>query len=395
MSVKSSSTRKKATVPKPGRPPKTPGYKPFWHSRGGWTIKIDGKGVYLGRDATKAEAKFRDKVLPNIRTGHQPNADRLTLGELIAAYLGFHESRVSTGQLSEQHFKYYRYGCKAILRHLGSGYPVEDIRPLDVAPVRDQLIQKYAPHTAEKYIRTIRSLLTSAHKSLQLIDAPVRFGDGLKAPDARAFRKHEYNKGRLYLEADEIVRLLNVSDARWQAMILLGYFAGFYPGDLAELPIDKLQLGTDDGWLDWNRPKTLEHRRAYLPRLLVRPLKHYLEHKPQPNSLDGDGYAFLNNYGDIMSSGAFSQLVKRHFKKAGITGVSFRYLRNACATYGDQAGDARALSLVMGHRQGTSGHTLGSRDTTGLYVKAIDDERLKAIGCYLEKQLLDAMEAVQ
>ena len=98
MSVKSSSTRKKATVSKLGRPPKTPGYKPFWHSRGGWTIKIDGKGVYLGRDATKAEAKFRDKVLPNIRTGHRPNADRLTLGELIAAYLGFHESRVSTGQ---------------------------------------------------------------------------------------------------------------------------------------------------------------------------------------------------------------------------------------------------------------------------------------------------------
>ena len=178
-------------------------------------------------------------------------------------------------------------------------------------------------------------------------------------------------------------------------MILLGYFAGFYPGDLAELPMDKIELGTEDGWLDWNRPKTMEQRRAYLPPLLVRPLKQYLENKPHSSSPEGDGLVFLNNYGYAMSSGAFSQLVKRHFKRAGITGVSFRYLRNACATYGDQAGEPRALSLVMGHRQGTAGHTLGSRDTTGIYVKAIEDKSIKAVGSYLEKQLLDAMEAGQ
>ena len=110
MSKQSTTLRKKPPSPTPGRRPKIPGYTPFWHSRGGWTIKIEGKGVYLGRDATKAEAKFRDKVLPNIRTGHNPNADRLTLGELVVAHLAFHENRVSTGQLSEQHFKYYRYG---------------------------------------------------------------------------------------------------------------------------------------------------------------------------------------------------------------------------------------------------------------------------------------------
>ena len=81
MSDNSTTPRKKPPAAPSGRQPKTPGYKPFWHSRGGWTIKINGKGVYLGRDTKKAELKFREQVLPNIRTGHAPNADRLTLGK--------------------------------------------------------------------------------------------------------------------------------------------------------------------------------------------------------------------------------------------------------------------------------------------------------------------------
>ena len=42
--------------------------------------------------------------------------------------------------------------------------------------------------------------------------------------------------------------MLLVSDARWQSMILFGYFAGFCPGDLAVFPLNKLELNQNDGW---------------------------------------------------------------------------------------------------------------------------------------------------
>ena len=395
MSDKSSSTRKKTTASKPGRRPKITGYTPFWHSRGGWTIKVEGKCVYLGRDATKAEAKFRDKVLPNIRTGHKPNADRLTLGELVAAYLAYHENRVSAGELGKASFKYYRYGCRTILKHLGSGFAVEDVNPGLLAPIRAKLILDYVPNTAEKYIRTIRSLLKSAHESLQLIDSPVRIGDALKAPSARLYREHEIQKKEPYLTCEEVARLLLVSDARWQSMILFGYFAGFCPGDLAVFPLNKLELNQNDGWLDWYRPKTKEHWRAYLPPLMVRFLNEYLASKPAAKEEAANGLVFLTRYRKQISADGLGQRAKKTiFRKAGVPGT-FRWLRNSCATLCDDFGDARAQSLTMGHKQGKSGHSLGKSDMTGRYVKAISDERLKAIGCYLEQQLLDAMEAVQ
>lgn len=395
MSDNSTTPRKKPPAPTPGRQPKTPGYKPFWHSRGGWTIKINGKGVYLGRDTKKAEEKFREKVLPNIRTGHAPNADRLTLGKLVAAYLKRHESRVENGELTKSSYRYLVRGCRAIVDELGPNFAVEDIRPLDLIPIRDRIIGNCAPNTAEKYIRNIRSLLMSAHESFQLIDSPVRMGDALRAPEARSHREYELKKGKKHLTCEEIARLLRASDARWRAMILLGYFAGFYPSDLAQLPMDKLELSENDGWLDWHRPKTFEHRRAYLPPLLVRPLREYLNSRPEPETSESEGLVFLNQYGRQMSAGGLGQLSKTQFARVGLENATFRFLRNSCATVGDEVGDGRALSLAMGHKQATSGHALGKGDMTGRYVKQISNERLQTLGSHLERRLLDAMETVQ
>jgi integrase len=162
------------------------------------------------------------------------------------------------------------------------------------------------------------------------------------------------------LSAHEIEALAKVIIPRFEALVLLGAYAGLRFGELAGLRrkrIDVLRgratiaetLSDVNGILSFGPPKTKRSRRVVpLPRSIVRRLEAHLE---QYVEADTDALVFTGPKGAPLRRAGFRRLWwKPAVEKAGLSRLKFHELRHSfVALWVDAGAGVKEVSVRAGH----------------------------------------------
>jgi integrase len=357
----------------------------FPHASGQWAKKIRGRMYYFGSwpDPVAAEERYRAEA-DDLHAGRTPrttpDATEATVKHAANAFLRFKQELLDAGELSPISFRDYKSGAAELLASVGKGRLLADLRPADFAALRTRLAAKWGPARLGKTMQTVRSIFKHAFEE-GLIDRPQRFGPSFKQPSKKVMRLERAKRGPRVFTADEIRRLLDIAGVSLQAMILLGINAGLGNADCGHLPVSAFD--TQNGWLDYPRPKTGIARRAYLWPETIAAIRAVLAKRCQPTNPADAALVFITKYGanwfdDIA---AVTKEFTKLMRKLGIKGRrNFYTLRHTFRTVADGAKDQPAADLVMGHEVA---------HMSSVYREGIGDERLRAVSEYVRNWLFD------
>jgi hypothetical protein len=174
-------------------------------------------------------------------------------------------------------------------------------------------------------------------------------------------------------EPSEILRILDVADVNFRAMLLLAINTALGPTDLAYLPTSAVNL--ESGWLDFPRRKTAVRGGFHSGRKRWKPSRKYWTPAPSPNVETMRCCSWTATARGTPASGAtmpsgvcFDWLQEA----AGVESRCLYDARRSFLTIGERARDPVAVSAIMGH-------VAGQRDMSAIYRQRIDDERLVAV----------------
>lgn len=394
---------KKAAASKPSKPAKPyPEFPLFPHDTRRWAKKVRGKLVYFGPwdDPQGALDKWllqKDDLL----AGRTPRpVGGVTIGDLCNRFLTAKKHLVDTSELTPRSFADYHRTCVLVVDGFGKNRLVEDLRAGDFETLRKGLSETRGPVALGNEITRIRVLFKYAYDA-DLLAAPVRFGPTFKRPSKKVLRAAKQASGLRMFEAPELRKLIGAAGVPVRAMVLLGINCGFGNNDVGTLPQSALDLKA--GWVDFPRPKTATHRRAWLWPETVAALKAAIKERPRAKDKANAGLVFLTRCGaswskihdlqidttggkfEVKNSRAnpLSRAVAELLKDKGIArpGLNFYALRHTFETIGGESRDQVAVNAVMGHVDPSMSAT---------YREQISDERLKAVAQHVRQWLLTA-----
>jgi len=375
----------KSKSDKPAKP--HPDFPLYAHASGQWAKRVRNKVHYFGpwSDPEAALAKWlKDK--DDLLAGREPsNGDRLTVKKLANRFLTSKKRLVDSGELSPRTLFDYWESCKRVLEVFGPSRTVTSLRPVDFEKLRAKLAETHGPVVLGNDITRIRGLFKYAFDN-DLIDKPVKYGQGFKKPSRATLRKHRQKKGKKMFPADEIRVMIEGSKGQLRAMIYLGINCGLGNNDCAMLP--KKALDLDKGWLDFGRPKTGICRRCPLWPETIEALREALAKRPTPKDPQHAERVFITKYGitweaksivDSPVAKEMAKLLKR--LKIHRKGVGFYALRHTLETMGKKTRDQDALDTIMGHGEDPD-------DMGDVYnEEPVDDSRLQAVTDYVRAWL--------
>jgi integrase len=359
----------------PARPSKPrPDFPLFPHASGQWAKKIRGKMHYFGlwADPDAALEKYL-KERDDLHAGRlpRPDPDALTVKALANHFLNAKQDAVKAGEVAARTWGEYKLACDLLVKELGKGRLVSDLRPDDFAALRNKMAQRWGPHRLTSTVRRVRSVFRHAYEA-GLTDAPVRFGPGFRLPSQKVMRLHRAAGGPKLFSAEEARRLIDAAGVQLRAMVLLGVNCGFGNSDVGNLPLTALDL--DGGWVDYPRPKTGMPRRCPLWPETVAALREALAKRPRPRG-DDAGLVFLTRLGapwaKETSTNPVAKETRKLLNRLGINGSrNFYTLRHTFRTVADGAKDQPAADHIMGHQV---------PHMSNVYRETISDERLRAV----------------
>jgi len=371
--------------------PKKP-YKDFPltpHPTGRWCKKIRGKLHYFGKlsDPQGALEKL-NREWPYLSTGRTPPpidaGGGCTIRDLCNSFLTSKRNKLAAGELSERSFRDYHQTCGRLISYFGGDRRVDDLRPDDFEGLRSKLAERLGVVSLRNEVNRCRVVFKYACDQ-RLIPQPVNYGQSFDRPSAKMLRKARNEAGPRLFEADELRRILEVTDPIMRAMVLLGVNGGFGNTDVASLPRSAVDL--DAGWLEFPRPKTEIRRRVPLWEETVEALRSAVEQRPEPADRADDGLVFLTKYGnrwvrvkESASSASrfgsvdslspkFARLLKT-LEVNGRRGRGFYALRHVFETVAGESRDQVAVNAIMGH---------ADQSMAATYRERISDERLRAV----------------
>jgi integrase len=366
----------------------------FAHCNGLWAKKIRGKLYYFGVWADPQAAL--DRYLSerdDLYAGREPRRDAgtgLTVRDLANAFLRSKRHQLDTRQLTAQSFTEYHAACARIVESFGREWLVSDLRPVDFEKLKFDFPAAWGPVRRGKVIQLIRTVFRYASEQ-DLIDRPVKFGDGFKRPAKHVLRKHRATlkaaRGDRMFQAEELRRLIGEAKMPFKAILMLAANTGLGNSEIARLPISALDLGR--GWLDFPRPKTGIERRCPLWPETIALLREALEHRPKAKNPADASLAFLTAHGlpwvkvhfhedkgpvRVVQDDAIAKELRKLVIKLGIQrhGVGFYAVRHGFQTVGEESHDRAAVSFLMGHAE-------DARDMAAVYREHISDDRLRAV----------------
>jgi hypothetical protein len=171
---------------------------------------------------------------------------------------------------------------------------VATLRPGDFERLRAKLAERYGPVALGNATTRVRVMFKYAF-DFDLIDRPVKYGQGFKKPSRATLRKHRQKKGRRMFQADELRTIIDGAGVQLRAMIYLGINCGLGNNDCAMLP--KKALDLKGGWLDFGQPKTGIYRRCPLWPETVVAIQATLEARPTPKDPAHGDRVFITKYG--------------------------------------------------------------------------------------------------
>ncbi|NQU21957.1 MAG: tyrosine-type recombinase/integrase [Candidatus Nealsonbacteria bacterium] len=384
------STRRRAKR-KPDKP--RPDFPLFAHSNGQWCKKICGALHYFGTwgDPQGALNKYLDEK-EALRDGRTPRTKRdgLTVRALVNRFLTTKRAMVDADELTARTFRDYHTNCARIVSVFGKDRLVDDLAADDFERMRTVLAKTMGPEARKVEIQRTKTVFKYAYDAA-LIDRPVRYGPGFKAPTKRVLMKAKRQNGSRMFEATELRMMLDAALPHIKAMILLGINCGFGNSDISTLP--KAALDLDHGWVDHPRQKTGTERRCPLWPETVAALKEAIANRPTPKDSADDGLTFITIQGNqwvrLQGNGwndAVTIMCRELLAKLGLKrpGRNFYALRHTFRTIADETLDQPAINLIMGHT-----------DTTmaGVYRERISDTRLQAVVDHVRLWLFNSTES--
>jgi integrase len=318
-----------------------PDFPLFPHSVGQWAKKVRYKMHYFGPwdDPQGALQRWLDQRA-DLLAGREPYQGGLTVHDLIDKFIASRAALVESGEISVRHLA----DCKRVgvtVDTAFAGRMVTDLRPYDFEKLRKVFA---ATHGAEALSGDIAKTKAFFNFGQELIDKPIKFGNGFKKPSAAAMRKARSERGSKMFLPKQIRLLLREAKPQLRAMILLAINCGFGNNDCALLQWKHLDL--KKGWVDYARPKTGVDRRCRLWPETVAALKGF-------KTTD---YVFVTKYGNpwipkSVSDNPISNEMSKLLKKLKLhrPGIGFYALRHTFETVAGESKDQVAVDFIMGH----------------------------------------------
>jgi integrase len=384
---------------KPEKP--YPDFPLFPHATRRWAKKIRGQLYYFGpwSDPDGALARYLEQK-DDLHAGRKPRPDTrgVTVRDVCNAFLNHKRDLLDAGELSPRTWAQYKETCDLLVEQLGKQRVVSDLGPDDFAALRRHLAKRWSPGTLGNFIQRVRVVFKYAADN-DLIDRPVRYGQGFKRPSKKTLRLEKARQGHKLFTAEEVRALVQgalvvgaegpelvQASPQLRAMILLGINCGLGNADCGRLSVRTLDL--ERGWLDYPRPKTGKPRRCPLWPETVAALKAALACRREPkNPADAD-LVFITRTGQAWhtdtSESPISYEVGKLLRRLGINGrgrLGFYTLRHTFRTVADEAKDQPAADYIMGHEV---------PHMSSVYRETISDERLKAVTDHVRSWLFHA-----
>lgn len=366
---------RKRPADKPGKP--RPDFPLYAHATGRWAKKVRGRLHYFGKieDDPQGHAALekwlavKDDLLAGRRP--RPQVDGLTVLQMSNAFLDFKRRRLESGEIGRRTYEDYREACLCLLSDLDPARAVLDLHPEDFDRIRAALAQRLGLVRLGNTITRIRAIFKWGLDQGLLERLPT-FGQSFNRPSQKTMRRERAQKGPRMFTAEQLRAILEVGTPNVCAMMMLGINAGLGNTDVAELPIQAIDLKA--GWLEYPRAKTGVHRRVPLwPETLAK-LETALAHRPEPKDPAHATLLFIGARGQDYLGNRTGYRVHQAFKgaltKAKIKDRSFYDLRRTFQTIAEGARDLAAVQSIMGHAPPAD-------DMSARYRQMVDDQRLK------------------
>ena len=426
------STQTRLTA-KPAKP--HPDFPLTAHPTRRWCKKVNGELHYFGRWEDPAGAlaewlRVKDDLLAGRKA--RPKVEGVTVRAVVNAFLTAKTRKMNAGELAARSFADYYKTCERIISAFGADRVVADLRSDDFAEYRERVaaptaaarrttgkarLCDFGPVALGNEIQRARSVFKFAFET-DMTPAPVKFGPEFKKPSAKTRRQEKAERGARWLDADEILALLNAASPAMEAMILLAINCGWGNQDIADLEDKHLDLAA--GVADFARGKTGIERRAILWPETVKAIQGALTMRPKHRDPADTHAVFITKYGvrwkriEVAGDALVGEKVTRREtdsvglefgkilrsvkmtrdgKKVAIKrpGVNFYTLRHVFQTIAEESGDFPAVKRIMGHEdEGISAHYREwERD------KANDDARIRRVAERVHSWLYGKVQPVK
>ena len=123
------------------------------------------------------------------RAGRTPQSgDGVTVRELVNRFLTAKKRRVESGELAQVTPQDYDETCKRAIKVFGLTRQVASLRPSDFEQLRCDFAKSHGPVRLCKDVTCVRVLFKFAYDQ-DLIDKPVKFGEGFRKPSKAVLRR--------------------------------------------------------------------------------------------------------------------------------------------------------------------------------------------------------------
>src|SRR5262249_7407559 len=126
---------------------------------------------------------------------------------------------MGAGELSVRTWAKYKEVTDLIVKELGKGRLVGDLRPGDFSSLKNLMTRRWGPLRVGDFVQHIRSVFKHAFDA-ELIERPVRFGPGFERPSQKTLRLHRAKQGAKLFTAEEVPKLLPPAATPTQPLIL-------------------------------------------------------------------------------------------------------------------------------------------------------------------------------
>lgn len=326
--------------------PRKPTARPWLHAPSGfWCATLNGKRVYLDRDASAAERKLRQ-----LRTEQKRNGGVLrnwldeTFAELADEFLSDMKARRKQATYEQARFALVR-----ALRIVGTRVRVSELRRIHLAKIEQELTGKCSPTTVRDTIAKVQQVFSWAVQHDLLEVNPLL---GYRKPAKRARTR--------VITPDEFQAMLRACarNPAFRRVLITLRLTGCRPGELRNLTWEMIDF-EQRLWIIPDH-KTITTQRHPRPRIIPLPqsvlrLCRRLARAPHAESQ----HVFLNLQGKQYTKDGMARLMARVRSRAGIglKGGENVVLYSHRHTYGTEASGRVSdieLAEVMGH---TDTHT--------------------------------------